>query len=437
MTVTPDSRPTLQIRRAEDLLALVPHQLGHEPRNASVLFLPAPEGRALCLSMDTPGPGADLSVLGDELLDVLLRVPHCGEAVVVVYSDREPARGHTCDLRAPRAWQSVLEHLGLEVLRILVVGPAHWWDHAEPSRPMPVQLIRDSAVSAQLVALGSALEPVALREDPAWCERLRARGHELLRALNRSGGEPRTGAPADAHHTAGAAVAPGSLAPTGPPAALAAWWRAVERVASDREHWVAAVLDTPVPELRTLLDALLDDATRDALLYAWLTGSTERAGAALTGLRAAVSRLRVGRATAPETPAGAVEEALRCLTAVSGEWDGPPHWDTLDSAYRVLQVLDGLLVAGEPASEGESAAARGASAAVVAVLAQLEQYRGRSRTAAGLLDAGTESSRSAPRGRSAAGDVRRRLAGQAAPWWCADPRTSWPGRHAWSRGAVD
>lgn len=77
----------------------------------------------------------------------------------------------------------------------------------------------------------------------------------------------------------------------------------------------------------------------------------------------------------------------------------------------------------------------GAPATVVAVLAQLEQYRGRSRTAVQLLTTRLEQGERTVGRRCAVSDVQRRLHALQVPWWCADPRTSWPGRHGWIRGA--
>ncbi|RLY95075.1 hypothetical protein EAE32_08260 [Kocuria tytonicola] len=472
MTVTPDSRPTLRVRDAADLLALIPHLVGHAPRNTSVLFFPTADGRALCVSMDTPTPEMDLGAVLDDLLEATLRVPHCGDVVVVVYSDHEPAADVPCASGAPELWETLVEHLGLDALRILVVGSTHWWDSAEPERGVPVDAIRDSPVNAELVAGGSAVEPVALRDEPRWRARLEERGARLLRGRGtptpRDGERPVGGS----RVRAGGHGAPAVGTPSSPPAGWDAWTLAVERVCADREHWVDAVLGLSDAELGDLLVALQDDLLRDALLYAWLSGSPERALTALEGMRAALSRLTDGAGGSAEPEAPVVEEALRCLCALSGEWDGPPHWDSVDGAHRVLQVLDGLLwharhADAHPAQRrgrgsghrGMSAAPGGATgtnrgavrradpgtatdadvelSAVVAVLAQIEQYRGRARTAVRLLTEHLGDVEVPERGRCAVGDVRRRLLALQVPWWCADPRTSWPGRHAWVRGADD
>lgn len=85
MTVAPESTPTVTVRRCEDLLALIPHQLGHSPCDGTVLFLPVRDGHALCLSLDTPDSRADLPAVAEDLAGLLAGTPHRGELVVVVY----------------------------------------------------------------------------------------------------------------------------------------------------------------------------------------------------------------------------------------------------------------------------------------------------------------------------------------------------------------
>ena len=427
MTVSHEPADTVRIRGTEDLLALIPHQVGRHPRNASVLFFPVAGSSALCLSMNSPTEDTDPHELGTELAEVLARVRHCGEVVVVVYSDDALDGGGPREDVAAARWERAVEHAGLAVLRTLVVGTRQWWDLAEPDRALPVELIRDSAVNAQMIALGSAAEPDGPQHDPRCRQRFARRAPGVLRAWQQLHPDPaRSGEEY-----------------------LSAWHGALERVGADRRHWVNAVLGLPDEHLARLIAGVHDDLVRDALLYAWLSGSTARATAALAGLRAAMTRLVHG-APGPEPSEEEIDEALRCVVAVAGEWDGPPHWDTLDGAYRVLQVLDGILGAGREPRTGtaaDDANARGPStaptASVVAVLAQLEVYRGRAHTASRLLarcadqeDAARSGSSVLP-GRSAAADVAHRLRRQPTPWWCVDRRTAWPGRGAWERGAAD
>lgn len=473
MTVSHEAADTVRIRSTEDLLALVPHQMGRQPRNTSVLFFPVAGASALCLSMNSPTEDTDPYELGAELAEVLARVRHCGEVVVTVYSDHALEGGVDREAVAAARWECAVERAGLTVLRTLVVGPQHWWDLAEPDRALPVELIRDSAVNAQMIALGSAAEPDAPEHDPRWRHRFARRAPDVTRAWERLRTDD--GDPAPARTTV-----PGPTPPTidpDPRHPLTAWHRAVRCVQADRQHWVDAVLGLSDGHLALLIEGVHDDLVRDALLYAWLNGSTARAAAALAGLRAALARLDGGTAGS-EPSEDEIDEALRCVVAVAGEWDGPPDWDTLDSAYRVLQVLDGILGAGcdplagpaevaagsrttsgsreaagsrEVSSDQEPLAAQepssdrqpltAAAASVVATLAQLEVYRGRAHTASRLLarcadrEGAAGSELSVMPGRSAAADVAHRLRRQPTPWWCVDRRTAWPGRGAWERGA--
>ena len=151
-------------------------------------------------------------------------------------------------------------------------------------------------------------------------------------------------------------------------ARLAAWSAAGHSVGRNRNRWVAEVLAWPDRILLRLLDDLGDDLSRDALLYMWLTGSPERAAAALVGLHAASQRLDGGAPGQPDPDADTIDEALRCIAAVSGEWDGPPHWDSVDSAHRVLQVLDAVLAV----NAGDEDRGREGRTPAVAARAELE-----------------------------------------------------------------
>lgn len=475
MTISHEAADTVRIRSTEDLLALIPHQVGRQPRNTSVLFFPVADSSALCLSMNSPTVETDPYELGAELAEVLARVRHCGEVVVTVYSDQALEGGMDREAVAAARWECAVERAGLTVLRALVVGPQHWWDLAEPDRALPVELIRDSAVNAQMIALGSAAEPDAPEHHPRWRHRFARRAQHVTRAWERLRTDDGDSAPART-------TVPGPTPPTidpDPRHPLTAWHRAVRCVQADRQHWVDAVLGLSDGHLALLIEGVHDDLVRDALLYAWLSGSTARAAAALAGLRAAMVRLGGGIAGS-EPSQDEIDEALRCVVAVAGEWDGPPDWDTLDGAYRVLQVLDGILGAGrdpladpteivagsreslgprdlsgsretsgdrEPSSDPNPSSDRqpltAAAASVVATLAQLEVYRGRAHTASRLLarcanrEGAAGSERSVMPGRSAAADVAHRLRHQPTPWWCVDRRTAWPGRGVWERGASD
>lgn len=124
-----------------------------------------------------------------------------------------------------------------------------------------------------------------------------------------------------------------------------------------------------------------------------------------------------------------------------GQWEGRPHWDSVEAAYRILEVLDSLFTSGVtagcpagagaavpvPADAGLPAGLARAHADVVSARAQLEVYRGRAFTASALLERGDAISAHRP----STVAVLRRLQLQDVPWWCKDPRTAWPGRHWW------
>lgn len=493
MTLThEDHGPVLRIQHPEDLLALIPHELGHRPRDECVLAVTGGDTGFLLLAMAQPPAGAPPEVVGGELAEALEHVPGVSDVIVVVYRESVPE----CPVNELAAltvqWEQIVRTVGVELLTVLLVTPQFWWDPAQPDVARTSTLVEESPVNAQLIALGSALEPPAPGDDPRWQKALREKARELdgpgsvttpevetrgqePRSAT-TGGEPRPGADAAPRGCRSAGTprssgtpGPGAALPCGP-TALAVWERTLQRVQRRRRDWVTAVLETPAADLRGMLDGLRDEATRTCLFYAWLCGERARAESAWLALAPALARVH-GGPEGPEPAGETVKEALRCVVAVAGEWDGPPHWESVETAYRILQVLDAVTHARAdqhrdradhdcPRSEqGHSRAALDrprvdragfrpledplgsehllsaeTAATVVAALAQLEVFRGRAHSAGRLLarcEEELQESAASPVG--AVEEVRRRLARQATPWWCTDPRTGWPGRSWWVR----
>lgn len=430
MTVTHEPRPAVTLRGPEDVLALIPHQLGRAPRNEVVLFLPGTDTGALCLVADHPPHDAEPAALGETLVDSLAHVRVGRDVLVVLYCDdaHDPAEPGQALLARAALWWEAAEAAGLSLMTVVVVGPTHWWDVLAASEPLPVERIERSPVNAQMVADGSGVEPPLLAEDPRWAARLEQRAGCLSRTWAVRSGQPVTvvtqpGRPGQADHTV-----------SGCPA-LAAWERVLTRVGACKTDWVEIVLDSTDDNLLLLLDGLGERCSRDALYYSWLCGESSRAVPALVGLRAAVQHM-TGASSRDGAPPAALHEALMCVTAVAGEWDGPPEWERVESAQRVLQVLDGLLNAehfAATASLSPCAQSQEARAIVAAALAQVEYFRGRAHTGARLLERRGVVVLEAGPGQ-AVRDVLVRLHRQPVPWWCADPSTAWPGPRWWDRG---
>ena len=459
MTLThEDHGPVVRIRHPEDLLALIPHQLGYRPRDACVLVVPGGDSGVLLLTMARPPVDVPPEGVSREVSKALEHLPGAADVIVVVYREAIPESTASELAALTQQWEEIAGAVGVELLTVLLVTPRFWWNPVQPHVARPITLVEDSPVNAQLVALGSALEPPAPGEDPRWQKALREKAGELAgpgrvataqaatsgqeARCATTGGDPCPGVDAaprgarfgDRPRSSGT---PGSGAASSPsPTSLAAWDRTLRRVQRRRQDWVAAVLETPAADLRDMLDGLRDEAARTCLFYAWLCGDRVRAEAAWLALRPAIARVR-GGAGGSEPDAEAVDEALRCVVAVAGEWEGPPHWESIEVAHRILQVLDGIAHArvggGGCAPAGGVLTAETADT-VVAALAQLEFFRGRAHTAARLLARCTADAESAvQRPGGAVAEVRGRLQRLGTPWWCTDPRTGWPGRSWWVR----
>ncbi|WP_223286117.1 DUF4192 family protein [Kocuria atrinae] len=155
MTLLNDPQEPVKIRCDEDLLALIPHQLGYEPRNCAVLFIPVSSGGALCLKLPTPSGTEDLAEYAQQLTEVTATTGHVNQATVVVYSD-------TAVLSQPEedffraAWLGLaVEDSGMRATGGFVVGPEQWWNLQHFEEPQPVSGIKDSQLNAHMVALGS------------------------------------------------------------------------------------------------------------------------------------------------------------------------------------------------------------------------------------------------------------------------------------------
>ena len=285
-THRPEPRYPISVRCHEDLLALIPHQLGYEPRDCAVLFIPVPGGGALCLKLRTPIRDADVAGFARELAEVLAGVDHAGQAAVVVYSTNALLdEAETDFLNA--AWLGVaVERSGLRATSGLVVGPRHWWNLETTAEPQPVSAIADSALNAHMIALGSAVQQHAPGEPPPLAEASGERASAFLTAV--------------ADVLASEAVAREERAATA--RGLVRWDRAVGAVSVRTLDGQAILRGFPPEELARLAVCLRCGLTRDALFYAWLTGDCRRAARAALALRAAVERFARsarGRAARP------------------------------------------------------------------------------------------------------------------------------------------
>ncbi|MBD2765552.1 hypothetical protein IEE91_10195 [Kocuria sp. cx-455] len=447
MTLLNDPQEPVKIRCDEDLLALIPHQLGYQPRNCAVLFIPVASGGALCLKLPTPSGSEDLVEYAQQLSEVTATTGHVEQATVVVYSDTAAVPQPEADFfRA--AWLGLaVEDSGLRTTGGFVVGPQHWWNLQRFDEPQPLSDIKDSQLNAHMVTLGSCFDQLTPEQPGRVPDALKHRSSEFLDALGRLTESPGEGPIEDevpGDHRAATGVSQhervddhgryGFRAPACYERDLAHWREAIAALNSESGDWTTALARLSDQHLARLVTSLTHSITRDAIFYSWLTGDQDRAIRAHRGLQASLREVLSLPAPAPEHRAAAedVAEGLCCAHAVLGQWESIPDWATVEAAYRILEGLDLLLTHGlESAGAPRESERRCAMvhADVVSARAQLEVYRGRAFTAMGLLDR----SNAIAADREAARTVRRRLDIQDIPWWSTDPRTAWPGDRWWAK----
>ncbi|MFI7482672.1 DUF4192 family protein [Kocuria sp. M1R5S2] len=402
------------VRRAADLLAVVPHTLGYWPADSLVL-LGAGGGQAgACVRVDLPGeacddPGAE--AFAAELADLVRADEFSDRVFVVVYASEAvagrdglpPAAGHALALAEHAA-----ERADREVAGSWVVAGDRWWAAGSPTGARHVAEILDSAVNAALVAGGSSY---------ATAPRL-AMDHEYG-AL-----------PAGTERGVAAAAVRWARAGRGTwhrlerlAGALAVWddvLRAVER-AVDRWQPVVLALDDDL--LGFLAAGLEDPVLADLLLAACATGDSdgvlaaavlwaelceedleEELGAVHGGRAPGTGAVPDGPSLAPAPPwlppvprrkgkgprgrgTGAGRPALPepdaerlalFFRVLDGKSEEAPCWARLDALYRVLLALSWLLEpAGGPPHGGGARPHAGVAAAVLVQLAQLNRFRAR------------------------------------------------------------
>lgn len=429
MTYLNSPREPVRIRCDEDFLALVPHQLGYRPGHCAVLFVPVTSGGALCLRLSLPDGIEDHGHYAGQLNDVMAGIEHAGQASVVVYTEDVTGEGWTFAVSTAAWLGQAVEDSGLRAVGGYVVGAHEWWNLRRPDEPQPLSAVYDSQLNAHMVALGSYVQPCPPEDARAAPSDMGERSKTFLTAVDRLAGPGRCQDDARL-------MSPWEylLRPSVPPSVCAEWWRhALTVVGAHPVRWVESLLSLSDLQLAELALSLSHGLLRDTLYYSWLTGDLHHLVNAHAGLRAAVENTvrphRPGHeATVDEAN---MSEALRCVHVVLGQWEGAPHWQTLETAYRILHGLDDLFswtppdAAERPERERRR---RGLHADVITARAQLEVYRGRALTARGLLKRSDEVCAD----RESTLTVHARLQVLDVPWWSNDPATAWPGERWWS-----
>lgn len=452
-----------------DILSLIPHTLGFEPRNSMVLMALHGGRLGATLRLDLPAaPGAAGARAAYALTAVRFLASDTGAdgTLLVLYTDRpwtHPARPPFRPL--VRQLENELDAAGLPVRDGWLVGPETWRDYfcvrpdccPWPGRPR--SQISDSMLNTELVYRGSAFAPsldraVAESFPPAW-----PNAREVLAAQERYAANLRgrwcgheqfsgtLGLWADTIGDSGSA-APGSIRDTCVPYTRVPGTRAGHSVPGAREAELAGFLLAGLHD-RTIRDTLLvmaaagprtafDGAVANGLIRPQVhppvfpgrvSSGGRGAGADVgpqggdvlpaAGTEGAPCPIPAARAAGlpPAEPAalsrgseaaGSAAERFRGILV--GATDVPPDWAHLDAAHALFTDL-------VPVADGESAAA------LLSLLAWIEWARGRGSRAHLYL----ERALGASAGYRLALLLRELLGTGMLPDWAGTPQHAWPG----------
>ncbi|MDN3904919.1 DUF4192 family protein [Arthrobacter sp. YD2] len=445
-----------------DILSLIPHTLGFEPRESLVLLALCSGRLGATLRLDLPpvraaskaGANAAYAAAAARFLAADTRADG---ALLVLYTGApwtEPARPPF--LALIRRLEKELAAVSLPVQDGWMVGPEYWRDYfctrpgCCPWPGMPRSQITDSTLNTELVYRGSAFAPSleqavgssrarpwSRRQEVAdaqarfakllgdrWCERDQFGGTLRLWAACFSPGVPDSGQDLaggnpglrEAPETAGFLLA--SLRDRGirDSVLVLAAVGLETALAGAEAHGLLRCQGSPAVFPRDALGLGAGcDGTPDATA---LSGTGEPPGSGVAGTGARTGRARTGRArTGPASPGGPIPRGAAPGQAAGyfrgilvGRGGGTPDWPLLDRANNVFTDL-------AAASEGE------ARAALLSLLAWIEWARGRGSRAHVYL----EQSLAAQPGYRLALLLGELLGTGVLPDWARSRSESWPG----------
>ncbi|SDW83494.1 protein of unknown function [Arthrobacter sp. cf158] len=160
---------TLSIHQPEDILGYIPHMLGYWPEDSLVAITMQGNVLGATLRVDLPSDRSRRALAGfaDLIRSYLIADEDANGVVLAVYTDAGWADGRVVGMSAPMldALQLSLQEVGLPVRDAWLIGPEYWRgaycsDENCCSAPgLPVERIRNSRLSAELVFRGSAIGP--------------------------------------------------------------------------------------------------------------------------------------------------------------------------------------------------------------------------------------------------------------------------------------
>ncbi|VXB14152.1 conserved hypothetical protein [Arthrobacter sp. 9AX] len=163
--MTPPER--LTVRGPEDILGFIPHSLGYWPANSLVAMTLQGKRLGATLRLDLPGPGAlaDAGAFAGTVCGYLEADEHADGTLLALFSNNGWLSGPGCHGGLLSGLQAALCGAGMPVKEAWYVGD-RYWRHAWCAYPSccpvpgrPVQQIRDSLLSTEMVYRGSSVGP--------------------------------------------------------------------------------------------------------------------------------------------------------------------------------------------------------------------------------------------------------------------------------------
>jgi hypothetical protein len=197
--MTPPER--LTVRGPEDILGFIPHSLGYWPANSLVAMTLQGKRLGATLRLDLPGPAVlvDPAAFAGTVCGYLEADGHADGTLLAVFTNNGWLSGPGCYEGLLSGLQVALGEAGMPVKEAWYVGDRYWRDAwcvdpaCCPLPGRPVQQIRDSLLSTEMVYRGSSVGPppeerqpraaptlyraAVLEAEAAWWARLDCRRH--------------------------------------------------------------------------------------------------------------------------------------------------------------------------------------------------------------------------------------------------------------------
>jgi len=158
---------TLSVHQPEDILGYIPHMLGYWPEESLVAMTMQGKVLGATLRVDLPLPGSPqaLAHFADHIRSFLIADEDADGVILTIYTDSGWEDGEVVRHSVPllQALQLSLDEVGLSVRDAWLVGSEYWRSaycsdlHCCPVPGLPVDRIKNSRLSAELVYRGSAV----------------------------------------------------------------------------------------------------------------------------------------------------------------------------------------------------------------------------------------------------------------------------------------